>query len=188
MIRTLTTLLLLTPALLSGLAGCAPSTEEVVSYVKSENPVVREDWAVEAAKHNEPEVVEALIAVLNDPSDKVRLAAVASLATLKDKSSAPALVQRLKEDSNPKVREAAADALGRMEATDALPDLLIYANEFPPDDQGQLVVIWALGHVGAKLTEAEKRTPIREFLVARREQTTDKYVRFNSTTSLRALQ
>ncbi len=170
------------------LVGCAPTTDEVVASVRSENPVVREDWAAEAAKHTEPEVVEALVAVLGDSSDRVRLAAVASLAQINDKAAIPALIQRIREDHNPKVREAAADALGRMRATEAAPDLLAFSVTFSPDDQGQLVGLWALGHVGAELPEPEQRTAIRDFLVARREQTTDKYVRFNSTTALRELQ
>jgi len=110
-------------ALLS-LVACDPAPEDIAKAIGSENPVVREDGAKIAQNYDDEVVVKALEGVLADPSEKVRLNAIESLAEIGAASAAPALIARLREDASPKVRRSAADALGRLLAKDAAADLV----------------------------------------------------------------
>lgn len=172
---------------LLGLAGCSPAAGDIAKAIGSDNPVMREDGAKIAQNYDDEVVVAALVEVLADPSEAVRLNAIESLAELEAASAAPALIERLKADESPKVRRAAADALGRLMVKESVPDLVAYVATFGPDDRDQLVGLWALGNIGSEGLSAELKAPALETLVQRRESTTDRYVRYTASAALRTL-
>jgi HEAT repeat protein len=172
---------------LIALIACDPAPEDIAKAVTSENPVMREDGAKIAQNYDDPAVVEALVSVLADPSEVVRLNAIESLAELEATSASQALVARLEQDESAKVRRAAADALGRLAAKDAAPALVAYVRSFDANDRGQLAGIWALGNIGSQGLDSEPRALVMETLVARRGESTDTYVRYNSAAALRIL-
>lgn len=175
-------------ALLLLLAACGAGPEEIATAIRSENPVLREDGAKIAQNFEDPAVVEALISVIDDPSEQVRLNAIESLAELEAQAAAPQLVERLKLDESAKVRRASADALGRLLAKDAVPELIVYVSSFAPDDREQLAGVWAIGFIGNQggLEPDVKRAAL-DTLVRIRETTTDIYVRYNVNAALRTL-
>jgi HEAT repeat protein len=169
------------------LVACDPAPEDIAKAVTSENPVMREDGAKIAQNYDDPAVIEALVSVLTDPSEVVRLNAIESLAELEAAAGSSALISRLEQDESPKVRRAAADALGRLAAKDAVPALVAHVRSFDANDRAQLAGIWALGNIGSKGLDAEPRALVMETLVARRSDSTDTYVRYNSAAALRIL-
>ena len=171
------------------LLACGPSATEIATAIGSKNPVMREDGAKIAQNFDDPVVVDALVAVLADPSEAVRLNAIESLAELEATSAGPAIIERLKTDESDKVKRAAADALGRLVVVEAVPDLLMWLDHFSPDDHAQLAGIWAVGHIGDEagpLDPAVKDAALAT-LVRIRESTTDVYVRYNVNAALRTL-
>lgn len=167
------------------LTACGPSAEDVARAIRADNPVQREDGAKIAANADDAAVVEALIGVLADPSEPVRLRAVASLAELDALEAGPALRARLGAETSPAVRRALADALGRLGVVEAVPELVAYVQTHGPDDRAQLAGVWALGALGARGLQGEARTRALETLVARRETTRDRSVRWVASAALR---
>jgi HEAT repeat protein len=171
--------------LLFALLACSPSAEDIATAIHSENPVMREDGAKIAQNYDDEVVVKALLDVIGDPSEKVRLNAIESLAELQAQDAGPALIERLQNDPSPAVQRAAADALGRIIYKDAVPALVAYAQAFPPDDRGQLVAIWAIGRIGYEGMQPDVRKVAMAFLVERRALARDRYVLHNIAASLR---
>jgi HEAT repeat protein len=168
------------------LAACGPAASDIAKVVGSENPVQREDGAKIAQNFDDPAVVDALVKVLDDPSEQVRLNAIESLAELEAGDAAgPRLTRLLAEDASSSVKRAAADALGRLAVLDAAPQIVAYVQAFGPDDRAQLAGVWALGALGAKGLPAESRTAAMQALVTRRDATKDRYVRYNASAALR---
>lgn len=175
-------------ALVFALAGCDPAPEDIAKAIASENPVMREDGAKIAQNYDDAVVVDALVASLADPSEKVRLNAIESLAELEADAAVPALITRLQEDTSAKVRRASADALGRLQAKEAVAPLIAYLLSFTSDDHAQLVAIWAIGNIGSEGgLPPEDRKAALATLVARREGTQDKFVRYVASAALRTL-
>jgi HEAT repeat protein len=173
--------------LLLALLACGPSPDDIARAIASANPVQREDGAKLARNAGGEAVEQALIAVLADPSEAVRLNAIESLAVLVTASAAPALELRLRDDPSPAVRRAAADALGRLGAVQAAPALVAYVQGFSDDDRDQLAGLWALGAVGGLGLAPADREAVMGVLVARREATKDRFVRYNASAALRTL-
>ncbi|MDP2314408.1 MAG: HEAT repeat domain-containing protein [Pseudomonadota bacterium] len=170
------------------LAACGAGPDEIAIAIKSENPVMREDGAKIAQNFDDEVVVEALVSVLGDASEQVRLNAIESIAELEATSAAPALVERLEGDTSPKVKRAAADAIGRLVAKDGMPALLAYLATFGADDREQLAAIWAIGHIGDEGgLDPEVKKSALVALVHVRDTTTDRYVRYNTNAALRTL-
>lgn len=159
----------------------------IATAIGSENPVTREDGAKIAQQYDDPAVIEALSKSLLDDSEQTRLNAIESLAELEAAAAGPVLIERLRNDSSPKVRRAAADALGRLEIPEAVPDLIAYLQAFTPDDREQLSGVWALGNIGTVGLDADAKKATMEYLIGLRNSTTDKYVRYNATFALRWL-
>lgn len=172
---------------LLALLACGPASEDVARAIASENPVQREEGAKIARNVGGDAVETALLDVLDDPSEAVRLNAVESLATLEATIATESLVGRLRDDPSPAVKRAAADALGRLGATSAAPALVAYVQAFSDDDRDQLAGLWALGAVGALGLAQQDRAAVMAVLVARREATRDRYVRYNTSAALRTL-
>lgn len=167
--------------------GCDPAPEDIAKTIGSENPVSREDGAKIAWNYDDPVVIEALIKVLSDPSEKVRLNAIESLAELEATAAVPALIDSLNGDPSPAVKRAACDALGRLEAKEAVPDIIAYVEAFSPDDREQLVGVWALGKIGAEGLGPDLKKAALSTLVARREKSSDKFIVFQANSALRTL-
>lgn len=167
--------------------ACSPSAEDIAKAVGSENPVMREDGAKIAQNYDDPVVVAALVKVLTDPSEPVRLNAIESLAELNATSAGSALIDRLQNDPSPKVRRAAADALGRLLVKEAVPQLVAYLAGFSPDDRSQLAGVWALGNIGSEGLPPEMKVLALATLVSLRNATADKYVRYAASAALRTL-
>ena len=128
---------------LSALLACGPSSDDIATNLSSANPVVREDTAKIARNFGSAEVEKALVGVLGDEEAIVRLHAIESLVELECDEAVPNLIQRMGVESNPKVRRAIVDALGRLGDIQAVPVLVTYLEQHlnePPLD-----VIWALG-------------------------------------------
>jgi HEAT repeat protein len=149
---------------------------------------MREDGAKIAQNYDDEVVIDALIAVLPDPSEKVRLNAIESLAELEATKAGPALVERLQTDASPVVQKAAADALGRIIYKESVPALLTYCESFTDvNDRAQLGAIWAIGRIGFEGMEPEVKTQALAFLIDRRARATDRYVLYNISVALRYL-
>ena len=123
--------------------ACGPSSEDIASNLKSNNPMVRQDTAKIARNFGSSAVEEALIGALADEEKQVRANAIDSLVELECIEAVPALVGRLESEPVPDVQQLAVDALGRLGETSAVPALvaLLEANIGNPP----LNVIWALG-------------------------------------------
>ena len=169
------------------LVACDAAPEDIATAVTSENPVMREDGAKIAQNYDDPVVVEALIKVLADPSEKVRLNAIESLAELEASAAVPALMDSLNGDPSPQVKRASADALGRLGAKEAIPDLIAYVETFSANDRDQLAGLWAIGNIGSLGLPADGKQAALKTLVARREGTTDKYILYTANEALRTL-
>lgn len=167
--------------------ACSPSPEDIAKAVASENPVMREDGAKIAQNYDDPVVVEALVKVLSDPSEPVRLNAIESLAELEASSAGSALIDRLQNDPSSKVRRAAADALGRLMVKESVPQLVVYVTSFSPDDRNQLAGVWALGNIGSEGLPPELKPLALTTLVNLRNATADKHVRYAASAALRTL-
>lgn len=169
------------------LAGCDPAPEDIAKAIGSENPVMREDGAKIAQNYDDEVVIQALLAVVNDPAPQVRLNAIESLAELEALAASPALIAILSDDPNPKVRRAAADALGRLKAKDAVPALITYVTAFKADDHEQLAGLWALGNIGGEGLDPALKQQALLTLAQRREGTADRFIRYTSSAALRTL-
>jgi HEAT repeat protein len=172
---------------LSLLLACSASPEDIAKAIASSNPVMREDAAKIAQNYPDPVVEAALISMLDDSAVLVRLNAVESLAEIEATTAGPALVARLEADEDPKMRRAAADALGRLKEKPAVPALIAYMGTFAVHDRDQLVAVWALGNIGAEGLEAGPKQATLDALVSLRDTTTDKYLRYQATAALRTL-
>lgn len=167
--------------------ACSPAPEDIAKAIASANPVMREDSAKIAQGYSDPVVEAALLSVLADPALLVRLNAIESLAEIEATTAGPALIDRLTNDTDPRVRRAAADALGRLKVLDAVPVLIAHLASHGPDDRDQLVAVWALGSIGSEGLEAGPRQATLDALVNLRTLTTDKYIRYQTTAALRTL-
>ena len=91
--------------------------------------------------------VSALLSVVTDENESVRLAAVQALGELQDPRAIDALVQALKTDTDARVREAAAEALGQIDNPRAVPGLIAaLASEKVPAVREKIAA--ALGEIG----------------------------------------
>ncbi len=170
------------------LVACGAGPDEIAMAIASENPVMREDGAKIAQNFDDQVVIDALVSVLADPSEQVRLNAIESLAELEAVGAAPAIIARLEGDESPKVRRAAADALGRLLAKEGVPPLLAYLATFGANDHEQLAAVWAVGHIGNEGgLDPEVKKAALVALVHLRDTTTDRYVQYNVNVALRTL-
>ncbi|MBM4392779.1 MAG: HEAT repeat domain-containing protein [Deltaproteobacteria bacterium] len=173
---------------LLALVACGPSADEIATAIASENPVMREDGAKIAQNYADEVVEKALVSVTADPDEKTRLNAIESLAEIEATTATDALVDRLNNDESPRVRRAAADALGRLQAKDAAPALILYVQGFQPSDREMLAGVWALGSIGSEVgLDAEVRKAVLSTLVTLRESSNDRFVRWQATSALRTL-
>ncbi len=172
---------------LIALTGCAPAAADIAKAISSDNPVMREDGAKIAQNYDDPVVWDALVKTLPDSSQKTKLNAIESLAYTEAKPAGPQLIDVLKNDPDPRVKRAAADALGRLCILESAPALVEYLSAFSADDREQLAGIWALGNLGAQGLDAETKKIVLATLVQKRESTTDKYVLYSANYALRTL-
>ena len=158
--------------------GCGPAADDIANNLSSDNPVVREDSAKMARKHDDEVVIKALVmAIQLDPSARVREHAVDSLAELEAVEAVPALIEVVQRDPEADVVSAAIDALGRLGDTRAVPVLLAHL-ETHGADRPTLNVIWALGNIGDG-----RALPLLTSL----RDTDDAYVAYNVERALREL-
>jgi HEAT repeat protein len=158
--------------------ACGPSSSDISRNLSSPNPVVRVDTAKISRNFGSDEVVEVLIASLDDDIKQVRLNAIESLAELEAEDAVPALVALLEaEEVSAAELRAIVDALGRLGDVQAVPVLIAYleAREAaaPP-----LNAIWALGNL-----EDHRALEV----LSRLRESKDPYVRWNATLALRNL-
>lgn len=123
--------------------ACGPSSEDIASNLRSNNPMVRQDTAKIARNFGSKAVEEALIGALVDEEKQVRANAIESLVELECIEAVPTLVSRLESEPDPYVQQLIVDALGRLGEASAVPALVAHleANIGNPP----LNVIWALG-------------------------------------------
>ena len=169
------------------LCGCSPAPADIAKAISSENPVMREDGAKIAQNYDDPLVWDALVLTLKDSSQKTKLNAIESLASTEAKPAGPQLIDVLNTDADPRVKRAAADALGRLCVMESAPALVAYLSSFEANDREQLAGIWALGNLGAQGLEAESKKIALETLVQKREGTTDRYILYSANYALRTL-
>ena len=174
-------------SLLLWMLACSPSAEDIAKAVTSENPVMREDGAKIAQNYDDDVVVKALVSVIADPSEKVRLNAIESLAEIQSADACPALVDRMKNDPSKAVQKAAADGLGRIICKDAIPDLIAYVDSFDANSRDQLAGVWAIGRIGFEGLKSDDKKAALHYLSQRREKASDKYVLYNLSVALRYL-
>ncbi|RME27653.1 MAG: HEAT repeat domain-containing protein [Deltaproteobacteria bacterium] len=159
------------------LLACGPSPEDVAAQLASENPAVREDTARRARNFNSPVVIEGLIRALDDPSEQVRLNAIASLIALDARDAVPKLASMITADPSPDVRREAIDALGRMPDPRGV-DPIVSLLEETADTRPPLNAIWAAGQLGDM-----KALPV----LTRLRESSDPYVSYNANQALRRI-
>jgi HEAT repeat protein len=165
------------PLLLPLLLACGPTPEDIARNLASPNPAVRQDTAKIAKNFGGEATEAALVGVLGDPIENVRLNAVQSLVELEAVSAVPFLMARLEAEPAPRVQREIVDALGRLGDRQAVPTLLAYLEaraEDPPVN-----AIWALGNLGDPAA--------LEPLIALR-LSDDPHVAYNANVALRNLQ
>ncbi|NOY25543.1 MAG: HEAT repeat domain-containing protein [Oligoflexia bacterium] len=163
--------------LASLMVGCGPDPQTVADQLLSDNPAVREDTARRAQKFNDPAVIQALIASLDDDSEKVRLYAIDSLIELKAVDAVPRLAGLMVDDSSEVVRRNAIDAIGRLADPVAVPALVTLL-ESTADTKPPLNAIWALGQMGDNQALA---------VLSKLRLSSDPYVSYNANQALRRL-
>jgi hypothetical protein len=105
------------PAALAPPQAVAPGTPQLLSMLKGSLLPSQREWAADQLSgldwHAHPQVVDALLtAAHNDPAATVRAGCVRSLAKLKVNTvPAVAVVEGLKRDADPRVRQEAEEAL-----------------------------------------------------------------------------
>jgi len=154
------------------LLACGPDPAMVVEGLASENPAVREDVVTVARKVEDEEVVQALLAVLEDPSPEIRTGAIEALAEQGVIEAVPAIAERV-QDRDPQVQAAAIQALGRLGDPGGVEELMRAARQ-----QRRLDAIWALGEIGDA-----RALP----LLTRLAEEEDEYVAWNAQVALRAI-
>ena len=159
------------------LMACGPSSDDIVTNLRSDNPAVREDTAKIARNFGSDAVNAALIEILVDPMEKTRLNAIESLVELEAVEAVPALALLLETDPSDLVKREAVDALGRLGDARAVPNLIAYI-EAREKERPPLNAIWALGFLEAPQS--------LELLVRLREHD-DLYVAWNANQALRNL-
>ena len=161
----------------SCLVGCGPSQEDIARNLASLNPAVREDTSKIAKNFGGEQTEAALVGVLADPIENVRLNAVMSLIDLEAVSAVPFLMARLEVESSPRVQREIVDALGRLGDRQAVPTLLAYIEARP--EAPPVNAIWALGNLGdPQALEALSLLRLSE----------NTYVAYNANVALRKLQ
>ena len=84
----------------------------------------KQEWAAWAAGNGAVSPIAALLKDLRDPEKEIRLAAIASLGTLRSTEALPALVNLLRE-SDEDIKQAARKALARINAEPSLPEEIV---------------------------------------------------------------
>jgi len=159
------------------MVACGPSSEEIATNLASTNPAVREDTAKIARNFGSDEVELALIYVLVDPVEQVRINAIQSLVELEAMQAVPVLMEVVQNDASDLVRREAVDALGRLKDPAAVEVLIAYLEE-RKDTRPPLNAIWALGFL-----EDGRALPILSEL----RENHDPYVVHNANEALRNL-
>lgn len=116
--------------LLSELTGTGGSeaawvtAQKFARALKADRPELRMAAANALGRLDDPSSVQHLVGALDDEDPRVRLRACQACGTFADPRSVPALTTRLTEDGDPRVRRAAANALGNVGTDQALSPLL----------------------------------------------------------------
>jgi HEAT repeat protein len=124
--------------------ACGPQPSAILAGLGSENPVIREDMALLARRAESEDVVQALVGLLEDPVEEVRVRAVESLGILGDPGAVEALVACL-AGSEGRVQRATIDALGQIRDERAVEPLVAHVSQA---DTVPLNAVWALGELG----------------------------------------
>ena len=121
--------------------------------------MTREDMVEFAKKYDEPEVVQALVGALADPSETVRVLACRSLAIIGDPLAVPGLLQVLEQESSDAVRREAIDALGRIKDPSSV-DALVALVDASQADKVPLNAIWAYASskIGIRYTAMPRKS------------------------------
>jgi len=93
------------------------------------------------------EAGQAVIALLDDADPEVRIAAARALGFIGDVSAVPALVSKLDDPTDPRMAWVAAEALGRLKASNSLQPLRRMSTEhwYPPVRQAAALAITRIG-------------------------------------------
>ena len=116
--------------LLSELTGTGGSeaawvtAQKFARALKADRPELRMAAANALGRLDDPSSLQHLVGALDDEDVRVRLRACQACGTFADPRSVPALTTRLNEDDDPRVRRAAANALGNVGTDQALSPLL----------------------------------------------------------------
>jgi HEAT repeat protein len=133
-------------AVVSLLLGCRDSVPAVAyKELRSERAQERADAASRLGQARATEAVGSLVAVLDDPDERVRVTAVRALGQIGDPQALPALVRRA-DDPLASVRLALCQALGQLGDAAGIPTLTRLLHD--PDETIRLSAARALGKIG----------------------------------------
>ena len=165
-------------SLLLLLLACGPSSDDIVRNLQSPNPVVREDSAKIARNvTTSPEMILALIGILNDPSPRAQQNAIETLVDLQAVEAVPHLCALLEnQELSISIQHSVIDALGRLRSPNAVPSLVQYLENDMSNPA--LDAIWALGYIG-DMSALDVLSELRMH--------SDPYVVHNATVALREL-
>jgi cell wall assembly regulator SMI1 len=121
--------------------------DHAAAHWKSGTYSVSEDGVVAETPAAAPDTVDAQLALLRDPDERVRWSAVRALGELRDPRAIPGLIRAL-DDSAEDVATQAAASLGLLKARDAIPALIHALERSRP--QTRNTSAWALGEMKAE--------------------------------------
>jgi len=105
-------------------AAAAPSTNDLIGFLKSDDYSVRYRAAQRLGERGDKSAVVALIETLKDASTAVRETSATALGRLGDNRAVPAIIEVLQKDADRYCRAEAAKALGKIGDQSAVPALM----------------------------------------------------------------
>ncbi len=131
-----------------GRIGDERAVDPLIGALQDEDEIVREAAAWALGSIGDEQAVEPLIAALQDEDERtfVRVAAGETLGLIGDEQAVAALIAVL-QDEEPPVQRVAAYALGRIEDTSAVPDLIALLNDTSREPHVRSEVADALGKI-----------------------------------------
>jgi putative membrane-bound dehydrogenase-like protein len=131
-----------------GESRVAPRAALIEAIVSGRSPEARRNAIWAASRHGDNPIWQAIRTALLDPDETVAQVAAHTIALHRDRGSWEALRKALRSTGSAQSRRAFCEALGRIEAVEAIPDLLQAAGEAGDDRALEHSITYALIELG----------------------------------------